>query len=117
MTAYLYRARLVPIGQPVRIPDPDTGRTSLHQFDDKSFEIERTSKAKPGVWVNHDRALNVGKVETLAVRQGWWIADLVLDPDVDEELQVGQPVSVGLISFTRGSGDPYLRESASSDAV
>ena len=46
----------------------------------------------------------------LYVSRGWWMADLALDPELPNELEVGQPVSVGLSYLRIGSGDPYLRE-------
>ena len=110
---YFYSARLVPIGQPVRIPDEKPGRASVSEFHDKSFEIERASKTKPEVWVNHDRAVKVGKVMMLSVNRGWREADFLLDPELPNELELGQPVSVGLSYLTIGSGSRISVKSAS----
>ena len=43
-------------------------------------------------------------------RAGWWEADFLLDPELPNELEVGQPVSVGLSYPKNGSGSTYLRE-------
>jgi hypothetical protein len=115
VTRYIYEAKLLPIGEPVRIPvnEAEPRRWETSTFDDKAFEIERTAKTKPEVWVNHNRALRIGQVVMLYVsrREGWWCAEFVLDRDVPNvELEVGQAVSVGLDYLKIGSGEPYLRE-------
>ena len=70
---YIYSDRLVPIGKSARIPAEDDGAPIVSTFNDKSFEIERTSKTKPEIWVNHNRAVKVGNVVMLSVkRAGWW---------------------------------------------
>ena len=94
---YFYTARLLPIGKRVNIPDEKTGKPYFTTFNDKSFEIERTSKTKPEIWVNHNQAVRVGQVVMLYVsRAGWWECDFMLDPQLPNQLDVGQPMSVGL---------------------
>ncbi len=114
MKRYIYEAKLLPIGEPVRIPfDDGTPCAETLTFNDKSFEIERTSKTKPEIWLNHSRDLRIGKVAMLYTsREGWWCCDFVLDRDVpdDLEFELGQPVSVGISQLKIGSGEPYLRE-------
>jgi hypothetical protein len=112
VSRYIYTAKLVPIGKPVNIPDQETRQPCISTFDDKSFEIERTSKSKPEVWVDHDRNLRVGKVGALYVQRGWHWCDFQLDRDVpdDIEFEVGQPVSVGLSQLKIGSRGTFLME-------
>ena len=75
MTRWMYEARLVPIGVPVRLPDAETRVLGAPEtFHDKSFEIERTAKTKPEIWCNHDRGVKVGNVWMLYVSRGWWMA-------------------------------------------
>jgi len=112
-TRYLYSARLVPIGKPVRIPFVENDRPpELTTFDDSSFELERTSKTKPPVCLNHDKNLQIGRVGVLTRDGGWWCADFLLDADIpdDIEFEVGQSVSVGVHQSTTGSGGTFLDE-------
>jgi len=112
VSRYIYTAKLVPIGKPVRIPFQDGSPTELSTFTDKSFELERTAKTKPEVWINHDRNLRVGKVAALYRHRDWIWCDFMLDRDCpdDIEFQVGQPVSVGLSQLKIGSRGTFLRE-------
>ena len=111
VSRYIYTAKLVPIGVPVRIPSEDDG-SCVSTFDDKSFEIERTSKTKPEIWIDHDRELRIGKVVMLYTHGDWICCDFHLDRDVPEdiEFEVGQPVSVGLSHLKIGSRGTFLRE-------
>ena len=112
-TRYLYSARLVPIGKPVRIPFVENDRPpELTTFDDSSFELERTAKTKPPVCLNHDKNLQIGRVGVLTRDGGWWCADFLLDADIpdDIEFEVGQSVSVGVHQSTTGSGGIFLDE-------
>jgi hypothetical protein len=111
MTRYLYSARLVPVGKPVRIPFEDGSAGELATFDDQAFKVERASKAKPEIWVNHDKALRIGEVILLYRQDGWWCCDFAV-PDVRDGIsfEVGQPVSVGLSRLKIGSRGAWLRE-------
>jgi hypothetical protein len=109
-TRYVYSARLVPVGSPVRIPFLEGGGSKVSTFTADAFDLERTAKTKPPVWINHDPELAIGRVVQLytdADRE-WWCAHFMLDRDVpdDVELEVGQPVSVGLT----GQVGTYLSE-------
>jgi hypothetical protein len=110
VTRWLYEARLVPIGTPVNIPDANTRQPNITTFHERSFEIERTSKTKPEIWVDHDPDIRVGKVWLLYTSRSWWMCDMALDPELPNELELGQPLSVGLSYLRIGSGEPYLRE-------
>ena len=105
MSRYIYSAKLVPIGKPVNIPFENDGTLGISTFTDKSFEIERTSKTKPEIWVDHDRDLRIGKIGMLYTQREWWCCDFWLDREVpnDIEFEVGQPVSVGLSHLLIGS--------------
>jgi hypothetical protein len=94
---------------PVRIPVVRGSGSEVSTFTDESFEIERTSKTKPPVCLNHDKNLRVGRTAMLYRHAGWWCADFVLDDDVsdDIEFETGQPVSVGLSDMQVGT---YLSE-------
>lgn len=109
---YVYTARLVPIGVPVRIPVEDGSAPELQTFTDWSFEIERTSRTKPEIWIDHDRSLRIGRVGMLYRHAEWWSADFLLDAEVPDDVtfEVGQPVSVGLSQLKIGSGGTWLRE-------
>lgn len=108
----IYSARLVPIGKPVRIPAEDGGTPIVSTFTDKSFEIDRRSKTKPEVWMNHERALRIGHVAMLYTQRDWWCCDFMLDRDVPDDIDfdVGQPVSVGLSQLKIGSRGTFLTE-------
>jgi hypothetical protein len=106
---YLYDAKLVPIGQPVNLHD-EHGRPDFYTFDEKSFEIERTRPSNVNVCLKHDRSKRIGKLTNLIPFRGWWICDFTIDPALRSELRVGQPVSVGLVSLSVGSGVPILSE-------
>jgi hypothetical protein len=108
---YIYTAKLLPIGKPVKIPCEDGG-PCVSTFNDTSFEIERTSKTKPEIWVNHDRDLRIGNVAMLYTHRDWWMCDFMPDRDCpdDIEFEVGQPVSVGLSQLKIGSRGMFLHE-------
>jgi len=112
VTRYIYSARLVPIGKPVRIPFEDGSPPEPETFTDESFEIERTSKTKPAIWLEHDKGLRIGQAVVLYRHEGWWCADFALDADVPDDItfEVGQKVSVGLSRLKIGSGGAFLRE-------
>ena len=112
MTRYLYSARLVPIEKPVCVPFVDGSPPELSTFTDESFEVERTSKTKPPIYVNHDKGLQIGRVGLLSRDGGWWCADFMLDADVPEdiEFEVGQNVSVGIQQLKIGSCGTFLQE-------
>jgi hypothetical protein len=112
VTRHIYTARLLPIGRAVRIPDADDATRRTYTFNNRSFEIERTSKTKPEVWIDHDPALRIGNVGMLYTQRDWWCCDFTLHRDVPEdiEFEVGQPVSVGLSQLLIGSRGTYLRE-------
>ena len=113
MRRHIYETRLVPLGKPVSIPvvGDGTSRLMTLTFNDKSFELERTARTKPEVWVNHDRALRIGQVAMLYTSREFWCCDWLPDRDIpdDIEFEVGQPISVGLSQRKIGSGEPYLR--------
>ncbi|HEX5585417.1 hypothetical protein [Gaiella sp.] len=111
MSRYIYTAKLLPIGKPVNIPYEDGGRC-ISTFHDKSFEVERTAKTKPEVWVNHDRDLRIGNVAMLYTHRDWWMCEFMLSREVpaDIEFEVGQPVSVGVSQLQIGSRGMFLRE-------
>jgi hypothetical protein len=100
------------MGKPVRIPTEDGGTTrwKTYTFDHNSFKIERTSKTKPEVWVDHDRALRIGQVLALYVSRDQWIcADFHINDATDDiDFEVGQPISVGLDLIKETS--TFLRE-------
>ena len=102
----------MPLGVPVRIPFEDGGPQELSTFTDSSFELERTSKTKPEIWVDHDRALRIGNVAALYTNLDWWCCDFMFGPECpdDIEFEVGQPVSVGLSQLKIGSRGTFLRE-------
>lgn len=106
---YFYDAKLVPIGQPVNIPD-EQGRPGLYTFTETSFAIERTRPGNVAVCLKHETSKRIGKLATLIPHRGWWICDFMLDPALRSELKVGQPVSVGLSILSVGSGVPILSE-------
>ena len=117
MTRYLYSARLVPIGKPVRMQFNDGSPPELMTFTDESFEIERTSKTKPAICIDHNKDLRIGRVGLLYTDGGpssprWWCADFMLDVDVpdDVKFEVGQSVSVGLSQLKIGSRGTFLDE-------
>jgi hypothetical protein len=111
-TRYLYSARLVPIGTPVRIPYLVGGGSKVSTFTAEDFAIERTAKTKPPVWVAHDRNLGIGRIVQLYTDAGreWWCACFAMAREVpdDVEFEVGQPVSVGI--HQGRSGGTYLDE-------
>jgi hypothetical protein len=92
------------------MPDAETRQPNITTFHGRSFELERTAKTTPEIWVDHDPAIRVGKVWALYTSRGWWMCDMALDPELPNELEVGQPLSVGLSYLRIGSGEPYLRE-------
>jgi hypothetical protein len=112
MTRYLYTAKLAPIGKPVRIPTEDGGTTrwKTYTFTNDSFKIERESRRKPEVWVDHDRALRIGQVLALYVsRDQWLCADFhINEAPADISFEPGQPISVGLDLIKETS--TFLRE-------
>ena len=99
---WAYTAKLVPIGVPVRIPAVK-GEPVLTTFDEKTFEMERKTAGRIKVCVDHDRTMEVGTLARLYPQDGWWHAAFVLDKDVREELQIGQPVSIGMSDWKWGS--------------
>ena len=116
VSEYIYTARLVPLGKPVRIPVEDGGPVGRLDVHDKSFEIERTSKTKPEIWVDHDRALRIGNVAMLYTSRDWWCCDFMLDRDIpdDIEFEVGQPVMSASASSRSAAEDHSSGKSASS---
>jgi hypothetical protein len=80
---YLYSARLAPIGKPVNVPFED-GTPSFVTFEADTFELERKSKTKPEIWIDHRRDLRIGKVGAMYtdLRREWWCCDFMLDRDV-----------------------------------
>jgi hypothetical protein len=78
VSRYIYTAKLVPIGKAVKIPCEDGG-PCVSTFNDKSLEIERTSKTKPEIWVGHDQNLRIGNIAVLYTHQDWWMCDFGLD--------------------------------------
>jgi hypothetical protein len=114
-TRYLYSARLVPIGKPVRIPFVvDDRPPKVSTFTADTFELERTAKTKPPVLANHDRNLEIGRVVQLYtdMDREWWCAHFTLDRDVPDDvvLEVGQPISVGIHESISGTGAIFLDE-------
>jgi hypothetical protein len=106
---YTYSARLLPIGRTVNVPKLD-GTPDFSTFHEKSFEVERTSKRLPDLCVAHDRDTIIGTIQMLYVYRDWWCCDFSLDPALPNELECGQPVSVGLDVIGSGHGSPFLRE-------
>ena len=100
---WAYTVRLVPIGVPVRIPVQDGGKPCVSTFDENSFEMERKTPSRIKVWVDHDRTIQVGTLARLYPQDGWWHATFALDKDIREELQIGQPMSVGISHWKWGS--------------
>ena len=53
--------------------------------------------------VNHDRTLDIGRLHRIYPQDGWWRPAFTLGQQVNEELEVGQPVSVGITENKWGS--------------
>lgn len=107
MTDYLYRAKLVPIGQPVNIPTQPDRTPWLYTFSRHTFAIEAESKRVIPVCLDHDPQHVIGEVHTLRTIGDWWEATLKLG---SETAAVGDPVSIGLQTLGIGSGVPFLTE-------
>jgi len=110
VTRWFYEGRLLPFGVPVSIPDGKTGRPNVSTFADGTFELELGSRRKQPILVAHDPSVRVGEVVMLYKSRGWLCCDFMLDPDLPNVLEVGQPLSVGLSYLLIGSGSPFLRE-------
>jgi hypothetical protein len=106
---HLYSCRFLPIGQTVNVPTMD-GSPWFTEFHARSFEPESTWAKQPDVCVDHDRDCVVGSVSSLYTYDRWWCAYFTLDPVLPNELEVGQPMSVGLELLGAGDGTPFLRE-------
>ena len=107
MTKYQYSARILPIGKPVVMPDLKGRWTTTLTFTEDHFRLERESRNPAKLLLEHAWP-SIGKVDSLWRHQGWFIADFTLDPELTVELEVGQPVSVGLSIFEKGG--TYLSE-------
>lgn len=103
---WLYTAKIAPIGKPFRIPG-DEGVPVL--LDTSSFALERQRPWLTPVHLHHDRAKKIGALSDLRPGNEWWLADILLDPALSAELQVGQAVSVGIATM-RASGNHILSE-------
>ena len=110
---YLYEARLLPIGQPVRIPEVGTGRRRRHTFDDRSFELERTAKTKPEIWMTTTEPYESARSwrSTPPARAGGAPTSCSTETSPTTSSSTsGSPCQVGLERLKIGSGEPFLRE-------
>jgi hypothetical protein len=55
------------------------------------------------VYVNHDLTVDVGHLERVYTQEEWWRVAFVLDQEITDELQPGQPVSIGISEWKWGS--------------
>jgi hypothetical protein len=99
---YLYGCQIAPIGRKVRIDD-ETRRPVTQTFQADTFALQRSRPGNIPVLVEHDHARRVGQLASLLPSGGWWHADILLDPEIDAELRVGAPVSVGLRGLPSGN--------------
>src|SRR4029079_11639128 len=82
---WAYFAKLVPIGVPVHVPTVK-GTPALTTFNESPFEAERRNPGRIPVWVNHDRTIDVGRLQRVYPEDGWWRVAFVLDDEITEEL-------------------------------
>jgi len=68
---WAYFAKLVPIGVPVHVLTVK-GTPARTTFDESTFEAERRNPGRIPVWVNHDRTVDVGRLERVYPDDGWW---------------------------------------------
>ena len=102
MRRWSYWARILPVGTPVRIPYRDGSLGVLRSCEGDVFSCEQTSPHHTKVLVAHDRALSLGKLKRLYERAGWFWCEFDVNPVLDVEFDVGQPVSVGLSEWKWG---------------
>jgi hypothetical protein len=76
---WAYFAKLVPIGVPVHVPTVK-GTPARTTFDESTFEAERRNPGRIPVWVNHDRTVDVGRLERVYPDDGWWRVALSRPP-------------------------------------
>ena len=91
-------------------PPPGSGQPCVSTFPDGAFELDLTSRRKPPILVMHDPSVRVGEVALLYKSRGWLCCDFMLDAELPNVLEVGQPLSVGLSQLLIGSGSPFLQE-------
>lgn len=103
----------MPVDVPVRVPFEDGRPPEAMTFTDTTFELQRTMKLMPEIWVNHDRSLRIGRTHALYPWRDWWHCDFAFDEDTPDDIafDVGQPVSVGLTQLKKTGGrGTFLRE-------
>ena len=104
-----YTGRLLPLDVPINIPARDGQPRFSYTFDHQTFAGEKGSKRVIDVCDDHNRLKVIGKVDRLIAQLGFWECEFQLDPGQDE-LQLGQPVSVGLQTIGVCGDTPFLTE-------